>query len=1100
MLSLAFCMAMSVVAQPQQMELLLTDFDDGAQPVLVGQQLPPKCSAGLVSDPVHGGKQAAHLHYDYPPTPGIMYSGIALSGVAPHFLAGNPSEFRCFVYGDGSNQSLRLRLSDASGECFQYNLCKLDFKGWRQVSCNIARNDGHWGGNGNGKVDLPLTFDSLLVDSDIEPFVSDVFFDDLSYVTVADPAEALQVTADSGWFGDVVFSDKPWSLKLTVRNMATSRAGGRLLATAFDCRGNEVARAEQNVDLAAGASATLNLRPPGPTAGLLAVKVTVGGVAAGPFRLAVLPAPHDLKPAPDGFFGACTHFGQGKHRVPQTLELLRRAGVEWLRDEIPWSVVERKKGEHTFTEPYYEAFMSAAEKTGVRPLIIADYTNQFYDGGQSPHTEEAWDASARYAVALARHYRSVLRDIEIYNEPNISFWSGRKPDAGEYFGLLKASYTAIKQAFPDDTVVGVCTAGTDLAFIEGVLKLGGAKYMDALSIHPYRYPGSPEATHFTDEVQRCYDLMCRYGMEGKKIWLTEIGWPTHTGPGGVDERTSANYLVRMYTLARSLPFVERVIWYDLQDDGRDPTYNEMRFGLITYDASQAKAGFVAYWVMTHHLAGARFVRKLLPATPDDPRYVFLFRRGDQDIVVAWAAGAEDTAAFSLGGKSAHLQWADAFSEDRPTPGGVLTLKLSDMPVFFAGKFPNLKLARSPLQIDVTPARPAAGDSVQVKATVSPDLADPMRRIVLTPPPGWGEPRRVRVTKRNRTVSERFTVPVTALDGPARFAMTVTDPDESIAAEAARSVVVTPFLLISWFPEGQVAGPVLPAEVALDNPRDTAEKGVRVDALVGPAQNVALSATADLPPNGRLTRSAQLPLPPAETRRAAWPLTIAARARGHLAELKTSYPIQHVGRVDGLKIDGDLSDWDAAQVPFDALGPADWIPLEPGAPKPDLSAQCRVAWSPDGLSLAVAVRDAKHHQAFEPEDMWQGDSLQIAADPGCAAWRNLVLGSEPRWLELGFALGNDGKQMARCWRPDASRLGGVRYAVARTGDATTYEVFVPASSLGAKSLAPGEVVGFALLVNDNDGAGRRGWLQLYQGIGYAKDPRQFGLLILDTPAR
>jgi len=105
------------------------------------------------------------------------------------------------------------------------------------------------------------------------------------------------------------------------------------------------------------------------------------------------------------------------------------------------------------------------------------------------------------------------------NEPNIGFWSGRKPSAEEYFGLLKASYPAIKQACPDDTVVGVCTAGTDLGYIETVLKLGGAKYMDAMSIHPYRYPGSPEATHFVDEMQKCYDLMCKYGMEGKKLWL-----------------------------------------------------------------------------------------------------------------------------------------------------------------------------------------------------------------------------------------------------------------------------------------------------------------------------------------------------------------------------------------------------------------------------------------------------------------------------------------------------------------------------------------------------------------------------------------------------
>jgi hypothetical protein len=47
----------------------------------------------------------------------------------------------------------------------------------------------------------------------------------------------------------------------------------------------------------------------------------------------------------------------------------------------------------------------------------------------------------------------------------------------------------------------------------------------------------------------------------------------------------------------------------------------------------------------------------------------------------------------------------------------------------------------------------------------------------------------------------------------------------------------------------------------------------------------------------------LPLP--TDRRADWPLSIVAEARGHRMEFKTSYPVEHVKRVDGLKIDGDL---------------------------------------------------------------------------------------------------------------------------------------------------------------------------------------------------
>ncbi len=133
-------------------------------------------------------------------------------------------------------------------------------------------------------------------------------------------------------------------------------------------------------------------------------------------------------------------------------------------------------------------------------------------------------------------------------------------------------------------------------------------------------------------------------------------------------------------------------------------------------------------------------------------------------------------------------------------------------------------------------------------------------------------------------------------------------------------------------------------------------------------------------------------------------------------------------------------------------------------------------------------------------MWNGDSLQLAADYHCDAWFSPTERPNAVWLELGFCLTNDGKQVAYCWPPDPSRLTGVPYAVARTGDTTTYEVFIPAKSFGAASLEANDLIGFGFLVNDNDGAGRRGWLQFYRGIGYGKDPRQFGLLILDQAAR
>ncbi|MNO01013.1 hypothetical protein D3C81_2210460 [compost metagenome] len=54
-------------------------------------------------------------------------------------------------------------------------------------------------------------------------------------------------------------------------------------------------------------------------------------------------------------------------------------------------------------------------------------------------------------------------------------------------------------------------------------------------------------------------------------------------------------------------------------------------------------------------------------------------------------------------------------------------------------------------------------------------------------------------------------------------------------------------------------------------------------------------------------------------------------------------------------------------------------------------------------------------------------------------------------------------------------------------------------LAGMTPAPGSDFGFSLLMNDDDGSGRRGWMEYMSGIGSSKDPDAFGdLLLVETP--
>ncbi len=80
-------------------------------------------------------------------------------------LPGAPKTARLSVMGDGSGISLRINVTDESGEFFQAYLCKVDWEGWRDLDVPLEY-PVHWGGNNSGKMEGKITFHSLVFNSE----------------------------------------------------------------------------------------------------------------------------------------------------------------------------------------------------------------------------------------------------------------------------------------------------------------------------------------------------------------------------------------------------------------------------------------------------------------------------------------------------------------------------------------------------------------------------------------------------------------------------------------------------------------------------------------------------------------------------------------------------------------------------------------------------------------------------------------------------------------------------------------------------------------------------------------------------------------------
>jgi len=345
--------------------------------------------------------------------------------------------------------------------------------------------------------------------------------------------------------------------------------------------------------------------------------------------------------------GACTHFSQGKGMVELNIDSIKGAGIDAIRDEVGWGSIEREKGKLLMPERF-DTYVRRASARGLEVLLILDYANRFYDDGDRPRSSEAIEGFCRYAEFVARHFGDDVGLYEVWNEWDIGigmpepYRKGGSPE--DYIKLLKAVYPRIKAAHPEAIVMagGSTSGGVKKGWLEGIVELGALDYCDAVSIHSYNYNDKfpergPEAcSAWMTDVRA---MLARYN-DGADVpfYVTEMGWPTHITNGGTDPELSASYLARLYLLARTSSSFQGLWWYDFQDDGWSPKYNEDNFGLVRPDLTP-KPGYHVLADISELVGKGQYVGSL--ATNSENLRGLHFTRNDRDYWTVWSTDDRD---------------------------------------------------------------------------------------------------------------------------------------------------------------------------------------------------------------------------------------------------------------------------------------------------------------------------------------------------------------------------------------------------------------------------------------------------------------------------
>lgn len=336
------------------------------------------------------------------------------------------------------------------------------------------------------------------------------------------------------------------------------------------------------------------------------------------------------QPFPQGL-GVSIHTGVSERDIQSIAD----AGFKWVRVDIFWDRVEKKKGHYDFKTTGYDELDKWLKKRDITPYYILDYSNPIYEKNRSIVTKEGREAFAKFAKVTTHRYKNQGAIWEIWNEPNLGIFWETKPSAKPYTALVKKVAPVIREQDPTGLVVGpaISTLNEDgINWLKEVLKLNITKYIDAVSVHPYRTT-SPETV--SEDYKKLRTLVNEYSDKDMPIISGEWGYSMAHKDLPLTETQQAKYMARMF-LINAQEGIPVSIWYDWKNDGTNLQDKEHNFGLVFNDSTM-KLSYLTLQTLTTQLKGYKFDKKINYGRKDNHILEFRNSKGKR-ILVFWTTG------------------------------------------------------------------------------------------------------------------------------------------------------------------------------------------------------------------------------------------------------------------------------------------------------------------------------------------------------------------------------------------------------------------------------------------------------------------------------
>lgn len=815
---------------------------------------------------------------------------------------------------------------------------------------------------------------------------------------------------------------------------------------------------------------------------------------------------------PNSLMKVCAHYLFGRGNFEDNVELMRQIGITGIRDEVKWQDVEYELGKYRTPQNGTVKFKEAAAEGVPENMFVlgAGHTSYNNGGWSMPQTEAQVEAWKGYVDYVTKEFKGSIKYYELWNEPNLTNFNSDMVSATKYAELAKATYPIVKKNDPDAIFCVFSTAQLPEDWIREACDAGILEYTDAVTVHPYDWSGEGSGVdrNFRNSfyVQRMKDfknLMAEYGHPDIPVIISELGVTQTTSlqsPTG-----QAAIATQMFAMTQGEELVESMYYYDFQNDymtaERYLDNGEANWGFIRNERdtvpAAAKPLYVAMANYNKLLSDVTNVDKIV----DGRTSAYRFKRNadGKQVVVLWNDNSSAPIGINLGVNEVEVM--DMYGNSKgyvSSDDGIYSFEATYEPIYIVGNMSKLEQCEPKIKINNGRVYASTNDYVEYLIT------DSSRR---------------NLTVKTETVKDLEVVENNGIsngDGKIKVhtsndaykdngvVVYLYDGEKLVYYSKVHICIVEPFTVttgVELHTEHSKTRKV--ATVTVENKSNSSNitGTVKVD-FTEYGAGFEERSFYDVKPGEKAT--VRLNMPESIINR-----TVNANA---VVTLDYGYSKDMIFRLSKLDVNHcETPPALSGKVNYNEWSGGEWFAVEDGTVqatypswtgKYDCSAMCTLKWDENNLYLFAEVSDDKLYNDYEPFYMWSGDGIQFAL----AQVLDQNLNSN-EFTELGIGPSKSG---VLCWRYSSQTMynegstglsvgiaDNVKVTVEEHDGKWIYRSQIPWSEIFGEgvTMKGGENLGFSLIVNDNDGSGRKGYLEYTSGIGNGKNTSLFGRIYL-----